>query len=81
VAKGKKKRAIRVQGPPELLVIEAELFPSAVIVELWHRTPKGKREFLDSRRFEVTDENAAAPVADASEALSVDGPSPQQPDV
>jgi hypothetical protein len=81
LAKGKKKGANRVQGPPELLVIEAELFPSAVIVELWHRTPKGKREFLDSRRFEVTEEKAAAPAAEASDGLGVDAPSPEQPDV
>lgn len=80
MAKGKKKGANRVQGPPELLVIEAELFPSAVIVELWRRTPKGKREFLDSRRFEVTDEKAGAPAADTSEVLSVDAPSPEQPE-
>jgi hypothetical protein len=50
MAKGKKGKA---RGPAELLVVEAEVFPSAVIVELWHKTAKGKREFLDSRRYEV----------------------------
>jgi hypothetical protein len=49
--KGKKGKS---RGPAELLVIEAEEFPSAVIVELWHKNNKGRREFLDSRRYEVT---------------------------
>jgi hypothetical protein len=49
MAKGKKGKS---RGPAELLVVEAEVFPSAVIVELWHKNPKGKREFLDSRRYE-----------------------------
>jgi hypothetical protein len=51
--KGKKGKS---RGPAELLVVEAEMFPSAVIVELWHKNAKGKREFLDSRRFEVVEE-------------------------
>jgi len=34
-------------------VVEAEEFPSAVIVELWHKNAKGKREFFDSRRYEA----------------------------
>lgn len=51
--KGKKSKA---RGPAELLVIEAETFPAAVIVELWHKNAKGKREFLDSRRFEAAEE-------------------------
>lgn len=42
-------------GPAELLVVEAEQFPNAVIVELWHRGPNGKREFLDSRRYEAVE--------------------------
>ena len=57
--KGKKGK----RGPAELLVIEAEDFPSAVIVELWHKNSKGKREFLDSRRFEVAEEPAPELVA------------------
>jgi hypothetical protein len=51
--KGKKGKS---RGPAELLVVEAEMFPSAVIVELWHKNSKGKREFLDSRRYEVVEE-------------------------
>lgn len=51
--KGKKGKS---RGPAELLVVEAEMFPSAVIVELWHKNAKGKREFLDSRRYEVLEE-------------------------
>jgi len=51
--KGKKGKS---RGPAELLVVEAEMFPSAVIVELWHKNAKGKREFLDSRRYEVVEE-------------------------
>jgi hypothetical protein len=62
--KGKKGRS---RGPAELLVIEAEVFPSAVIVELWHKNAKGKREFLDSRRYEVSDEVAAAALGVAEE--------------
>jgi hypothetical protein len=50
MGKGKKGKS---RGPAELLVVEAEVFPSAVIVELWHKNSKGKREFLDSRRYEV----------------------------
>jgi hypothetical protein len=57
---GKKKR--KGNGPAELLVVEADEFPDAIIVELWHRNPKGKREFLDSRRYESADAvNGAAP--------------------
>ena len=48
--KGKKRKE---RGPAEVLVIEAEEFPSAVIVELWHKSAKGKREFFDSRRYEA----------------------------
>lgn len=51
--KGKKRKS---RGPAELLVVEAEMFPSAVIVELWHKNAKGKREFLDSRRYEAVEE-------------------------
>ena len=40
-------------GPAEVLVVEAEVFPSSVIVELWHKNAKGKREFFDSRRYEA----------------------------
>jgi hypothetical protein len=79
LAKRKKKGAPEGDGPAELLVIEAEQFPSAVIVELWHRTAKGKREFLDSHRFEVVDERAAAPLADEPPGLSLDAPDAQLP--
>jgi len=48
--KGKKRKE---RGPAEVLVIEAEEFPSAVIVELWHKSAKGKREFSDSRSYEA----------------------------
>ena len=48
-------------GPAELLVVEAEEFPTAVIVELWHTGAGGKREFLDSRRYDTTDEPEDAP--------------------
>ncbi len=55
-------------GPAELLVVEAEEFPTAVIVELWHRNAKGKREFLDSRRYDTIDDAAdAANAVDAAE--------------
>lgn len=55
-------------GPAELLVVEAEEFPTAVIVELWHRNAKGKREFLDSRRYDTIDDAAdAATAVDAAE--------------
>ena len=57
----KRKKAKR--GPAELLVIEADEFPSAVIVELWHKNAKGKREFLDSRRFEAIEDPAPELVA------------------
>jgi hypothetical protein len=69
MGKGKKKKG---NGPPELLVVEAEEFPDAVIVELWHRNAKGKREFLDSRRFEVAENgrDAADAGADATDAAS-----------
>ena len=53
--KGKKGKP---HGPAEVLVVEAEVFPSAVIVELWHKNAKGKREFLDSRRYDVAEEIA-----------------------
>jgi len=55
LAKGKKGKP---HGPAEVLVVEAEVFPSAVIVELWHKNAKGKREFLDSRRYDVAEEIA-----------------------
>lgn len=67
MGKGKKKK--KGNGPPELLVVEAEDFPDAVIVELWHKNAKGKREFLDSRRFEVAENGRDA----ASEAPDADG--------
>ncbi len=51
-------------GPAELLVVEAEEFPAAVIVELWHRNAAGKREFLDSRRY---DGSGSRPEADAAD--------------
>jgi hypothetical protein len=63
LAKGKKKGT--GDGPAELLVIEAEQFPSVVIVELWHKTPKGKREFLDSRRFEAVVPEREGPIGEA----------------
>ena len=52
-------------GPAEILVVEAEEFPTAVIVELWHMDPTGRREFLDSRRYDTPDEgdDAGAPGA------------------
>jgi hypothetical protein len=53
MAKGNRKTQ---EGPAELLVVEAEEFPTAVIVELWHRNAKGKREFLDSRRYDTVDD-------------------------
>jgi hypothetical protein len=52
---GKGKRKNR-HGPAEVLVVEAEEFPTAVIVELWGRNAKGKREFLDSRRYDTGDD-------------------------
>ncbi len=51
MGKGKKKK--NRHGPAELLIVEAEEFPTAVIVELWGRNAKGKREFLDSRRYDT----------------------------
>jgi len=57
VAKGKKAK--RASGPAELLVIEAEQYPVAVIVELWHKGSGGKREFLDSRRYEAKEPDSA----------------------
>ncbi|MDP9243855.1 MAG: hypothetical protein M3O77_02090 [Chloroflexota bacterium] len=51
---GKGKKRNRSNGPAELVVVEAEQYPAAVIVELWHKNAKGKREFLDSRRYEAT---------------------------
>lgn len=66
---GKHKK--KGHGPPELLVVEAEEFPDAVIVELWHRNAKGKREFLDSRRFEVAENGR-----DAAEEASADADAP-----
>jgi len=62
MGKGSKKNQ---HGPAEILVVEAEEFPTAVIVELWHHNKKGKREFLDSRRYDTTDD-AAEPDADTS---------------
>jgi hypothetical protein len=59
-------RTRRPNGPIELLVVESEAFPNSVIVELWHENDSGKREFLDSRRYEAfalhpeEDERAAA---------------------
>ncbi len=52
MAKSKDKKRRR-SGPVELLVVESESFPHSVIVELWHEGKKGKREFLDSRRYEA----------------------------
>lgn len=54
MAKSKNKKHRR-SGPVELLVVESESFPHSVIVELWHEGKKGKREFLDSRRYEAVD--------------------------
>ena len=62
--KGKKRRA---HGPAEVLVVEAEEFPSAVIVELWHKNAKGRREFLDSRRYDVAEEIAELVLAASHE--------------
>ena len=62
--KGKKHRA---HGPAEVLVVEAEEFPSAIIVELWHKNTKGKREFLDSRRYDVAEEISELVLAVADE--------------
>ena len=62
--KGKKGKP---HGPAEVLVVEAEVFPSAVIVELWHKNAKGKREFLDSRRYDVAEEIAELVLAVADE--------------
>jgi len=59
LAKSKDKKRRR-GGPVELLVVESEAFPHSVIVELWHEGKKGKREFLDSRRYEAVDEVEAA---------------------
>ncbi len=53
MGKGKRKKR---HGPAEVLVVEAEEFPTAVIVELWGRNAKGKREFLDSRRYDTSDD-------------------------
>jgi len=62
--KGKKHRA---HGPAEVLVVEAEEFPSAVIVELWHKNTKGKSEFLDSRRYDVAEQISELVLAVADE--------------
>jgi len=50
-----------------VLVVEAEEFPSAIIVELWHKNTKGKREFLDSRRYDLAEEIAELGLAVADE--------------
>lgn len=60
MSKGSKKNS---HGPAEILVVEAEEFPTAVIVELWHHNKEGKREFLDSRRYD-TESDPAEPAAD-----------------
>jgi hypothetical protein len=62
LAKSKDKKRRR-GGPVELLVVESEAFPHSVIVELWHEGKKGKREYLDSRRYEAVDEVEAAVAA------------------
>ena len=62
--KGKKGKP---HGPAEVLVVEADVFPSSVIVELWHKNAKGKREFLDSRRYDVAEEIAELMLAVADE--------------
>jgi hypothetical protein len=64
MGKGKRKKR---HGPAELLVVEAEEFPTAVIVELWHRNAKGKREFLDSRRYDTTDDPEEAEAAESAD--------------
>lgn len=64
MGKGKKKNK---RGPAELLVVEAEEFPTAVIVELWGRNAKGKREFLDSRRYDTPDDQDDRDDATAAE--------------
>ena len=38
-----------------------------MIVELWHKNAKGKREFLDSRRYDVAEEIAELMLAVADE--------------
>jgi hypothetical protein len=53
------KQAETAPGPAALLVIEAEQYPAAVIVELWHAGADGKREFLDSRRYEPQEATGA----------------------
>jgi hypothetical protein len=63
---GKRKRKNR-HGPAELLVVEAEEFPTAVIVELWGRNAKGKREFLDSRRYDTGDDPDEGEPADGAD--------------
>jgi hypothetical protein len=63
LGKGKKQR--RSNGPAELVVVEAEQYPAAVIVELWHKNAKGKREFLDSRRYEAKEPGDLDEGADA----------------
>ncbi len=72
MGKGKKQR--RSNGPAELVVVEAEQYPVAVIVELWHKNAKGKREFLDSRRYEAkeaADEDAPEAEAEPAELVSL----------
>ncbi len=72
MGKGKKQR--RSNGPAELVVVEAEQYPVAVIVELWHRNAKGKREFLDSRRYEAKEADEDAPETEAEPAELVSRP-------
>jgi hypothetical protein len=57
-------------GPAEVLTVEAEEFPTAVIVELWHQSPNGKREFLDSRRYDTRDDGSEVSAVEASGAAS-----------
>lgn len=69
MGKGKKKNK---HGPAELLVVEAEEFPTAVIVELWGRNAKGKREFLDSRRYDTPDDQDDASAEPSSNGAADD---------
>ncbi len=65
------ERTTRPNGPIELLVVESEAFPNSVIVELWHENASGKREFLDSRRYEAAGSPAEEDEAGAAPAVAV----------
>lgn len=72
MAKGKKQR--RRNGGADPLVLEGDAFPNAITVELWRRVAKGKRELVDTRRYDLVAESTDSSAPPAPAAVSASAP-------